>query len=332
VASPPRLRPLREALAHHPLLFEPVPPSVRANPVRSGLVVEEMVRLLRGIPRLDAVDIPELVDENHDGRPYYRTGDIRPFARVLAEQLGREAIVNKVVAHLPSADGLARWAQESVEGTIRNLVLVGGSSRYIPYPGPPVLEANRICREVLAPVGGLLGNIAIPQRTGEAHRMLAKTRSGAAFFTTQILFDSDSVSELVREYARLSQEAHLEPSAVLLSFAPIADDTDAEFVRWLGSDIPEAAERYLLGEEDEGSAASRSVKHAVEVFRSVRRRSETERWGVPLGVNVEQISQRHLLSAVEMLRAFAARIDSPAEAAPDAGTRDSSGGGSSART
>jgi 5,10-methylenetetrahydrofolate reductase len=302
-------RTLPEALAARALLFEPVPPSVRANPVKSGLHVEELLRLLRGIPRLDAVDVPELVDENHEGRPYYRTGDTRGFAKTLLDQAGLQVIVNKVVAHAPSAHALEEWFAETIARGLRHIVLVGGSSRYIPYPGPQVLEANRIGHRLLAPVGGLLGNIAIPQRTGEAHRMLAKTRAGAAFFTTQILFDADAVVDLVAEYGREAAAVDARPSAVLLSFAPLADETDAEFVRWLGADIPESAERAILSGDDDIPAASRSVRHALDVYAEVVRRLRDEPLPVPIGVNVEQVSQRHLASAIEMLRAFAARID-----------------------
>jgi hypothetical protein len=307
-------RSFADALAHRPLLFEPVPPTVRASPVRSGLQIEELVRQLRGVARLDAVNVPELVDENHDGRPYYRTGDVRGYARTLADQSGRDAIVNKVVAHLTSDAELALWVRGSVAAGLRHLVLVGGSSRYIPYPGPPVLEADRIAQALVGPAGGLLGNIAIPQRTGEASRMLAKTRAGAGFFTTQILFDAEATVRLLREYQERCRAASLVPAAVLLSFAPIADETDAEFVRWLGADIPESAEQAILN-GSEGGAASRSVHRALEVWAGVRTARDAEAWTVPIGVNVEQISQRHLASAVEMLRAFAVRIDD-AEAAP----------------
>ncbi len=301
-------RTLAESVAGHALLFEPVPPTVRANPVASGLKLEELVRLLRQFPRLDGVDIPELVDENHDGRPYYRTGDIRPFARTLGEQLDRAVVVNKVVAHLPAPGGIERWLGETLADGIANVVLVGGSSRYIPYPGPAVMEANRIAAGILGPVGGLVGNIAIPQRTGEARRMVAKTRAGARFFTTQILFDGDAVGRLLEAYDRLCREESVAPAAVLLSFAPLADETDAEFVRWLGADIPEAAEREILG-GGEGSAAVRSVRRALAVYLGLRTTARREGWTVPIGVNVEQISVRHLGSAVEMLRVFAERID-----------------------
>ncbi|MCI4355424.1 MAG: methylenetetrahydrofolate reductase, partial [Thermoplasmata archaeon] len=199
---------------------------------------------------------------------------------------------------------------------IRNMVLVGGSSRYIPYPGPSVIDADRIARDAIADSQGLLGNIAIPQRTGEAHRMLTKTRAGARFFTTQIIFDSESVLRMLREYDVLCRQSGLPPAAVVLSVAPIADEGDAEFVRWLGADIPEAAERTILN-GDESHASDRSIERALAVFREVRDGIARAGIEVSVGINVEQISQRHLGSAGEMLAAFAKVIDdAPPDAAP----------------
>ncbi len=301
-------RTLAQSLERRPLFFEPVPPSARASPTRIAGYVADLAERLSAVPRLDAADIPELVDENHDGRPYYRSGDTRAFARTISERAGIEVVVNKVVAHLPSAEALGGWARESVGRGCHHLVLVGGSSRYIPYPGPTVLEANRVVRPVLEPVGGLLGNIAIPQRTGEAHRMLGKTRAGAAFFTTQILFDAESVLKLAREYEGLCRQAGRPPAALLLSVAPLADDGDAEFVRWLGADIPESAERAILN-GDETGAAGRSVAHALKVWSEVVDGAAREGLELAFGVNVEQITQRHLGSAIDMLQAFATAID-----------------------
>ncbi|MCI4345275.1 MAG: hypothetical protein L3K07_00750 [Thermoplasmata archaeon] len=281
---------------------------MRADPVRAGLHTEALTKLLRGVPRLDAVNIPELVDENHDGRPYYRTGDPRTFARTVGEQAACDVVVNKVVAHLASTEAVSNWARETLAGGVRHVVLVGGSSRYIPYPGPTVAEADRICSAVLASAGGRLGNIAIPQRKGEAHRMLAKTRAGASFFTTQILFDPAAAVSTLREYGEIATAEGVPPAAVLLSVAPLTDEADCEFVRWLGAEIPEEAERAILNEGD-GGAALRAIQLALDVWGEVRRVATEENWSVPLGVNVEQISQRHLHSAAEMLRAFAQAID-----------------------
>jgi len=302
-------RPLAEALRAGPLFFEPVPPLARTPPSRAEERIAAVVRWVDSVPRLDAVDVPELVDENHEGQPHYRSGDPRTFALALAQRTSREVIVNKVVAHLPDIPSVERWAQETVDRGVRHVVLVGGSSRYIPYPGPSVVEADRLCRPVFSSAGGTVGNIAIPQRAGEAHRMLAKTRAGASFFTTQILFDADAVRDVLLRYDLLCRQASLPPAAVLLSVATIADDEDAEFVRWLGADLPDSAERSILG-GDERDAARRSAERALSLWEDVTQTARRERLTVPIGVNVEQISGRHLEVAGALLRDFAQRIDS----------------------
>jgi 5,10-methylenetetrahydrofolate reductase len=303
------VRALSDALREVPLFFEPVPPTARAPPARAAAAVDAIAELVAAVPRIDALDVPELVDENHEGRPLYRSADPRTFAGTLAARTGREVVVNKVVAHLASTADVERWARETVATGLRHVVLVGGTSRYIPYPGPAVAEADRICRPLFAAVGGLVGNIAIPQREGEAHRMLAKTRAGATFFTTQIVFDADATFRMIEQYDRLCRQASLAAAPVLLSFAPLVDEQDAEFVRWLGADVPEAAERAIL-EGDEGGAVERTVTRATEVWVSVRDRVRRDGVEVPIGVNVEQISARHLGHARSMVGALAERLDS----------------------
>jgi 5,10-methylenetetrahydrofolate reductase len=300
-------RPLAQALRNIPLFFEPVPPSARAKPARAATDAEAIAEMVRAIPRVDALDIPELVDENHEGRPFYRTADPREFGRTLGERTGCEVIVNKVVAHLEHPEALERWTTDTVRMGIRHVVLVGGTSRYIPYPGPAVTEANRICRPILERAGGLVGNITIPQRDGEAHRMLSKSRAGAAFFTTQIVFDADATYRMIHQYDLLCRQASLAPVPVLLSIAPLIDEQDAEFIRWLGVDIPEEAERAIL-EGNTTDAIGRAVERALTVWESVRSHAQADGVEVPLGVNVEQLSLRHLTDARAFLVAFAERF------------------------
>lgn len=315
------VRSLSEALRSSPLLFEPVPPPARTPAHRVEERTAALARLVESVPRVDGLDIPELVDENHEGQPHYRSGDLRAYARALAERTGREVILNKVVAYVPDAAALERWARETVEAGLRHAVLVGGSSRYIPYPGPPVAEADGICRPVFAAAGGSIGNIAIPQRPGEAHRMLGKTRAGAAFFTTQLLFDAEAARKVLYQYDLLCRQASIPPAAVLLSVAPIADDQDAEFVRWLGADLPESAERAILG-GDESDAARRSVEIAVSAWEEVARSARAEHLSVPIGVNVEQVSARHLEAVGDLLREIASRLDAPLPASTGAMPRE----------
>ena len=265
-----------------------------------------MARLLQSVPRVDALVIPELVDENHEGKPRYRSGDLHGFATELQAKVGRDAILNKVVAHLASVTELEQWAHDTVARGVRHSVLVGGASRYIPYPGPAVAEADRVCRPIFRAVDGQVGNIMIPQRTGEAHRMLSKTRAGASFFTTQILFDAEQIIDVVREYDLLCRQAATPPAAVVVSFAPIVDEMDVEFIRWLGADVSDAAEEAILNGRESGGGA-RSEARVLEVWDHLVRVAHDGESGVPLGVNVEQISPRHLEAAGHMVRRFAER-------------------------
>jgi 5,10-methylenetetrahydrofolate reductase len=299
-------RPLGNALQSAPLFFEPVPPVARTPAAVAEERLAALVRLIEMVPRVDAFVIPELVDENHEGKPRYRSSDLAGFATGLERRTGRAAIVNKVVAHLGSTAELEQWARESVARGVRNVVLVGGASRYIPYPGPSVVEAARISRPFFLAQQGLVGHVAIPQRRGEAHRMLSKTRAGGAFFTTQILFDTEQAIDTIREYDLLCRQAATPPSAVVVSFAPITSEMDLEFVRWLGADVSDAAEVAIL-EGAEAETAARSEARVLQVWDGIVTAARKEDIAVPLGVNVEQITPRHLEPASHLLRCLAER-------------------------
>ncbi len=279
---------------------------MRVVPSAVAARIDALASLVQSVPRTDATVVPELVDENHEGRPRYRSGDLRQFAGELAARSGRETILNKAVAYVGSEAELEQWARETVAHGVRNAVLVGGASRYIPYSGPSVTTADQLLRPIFRAAQGVIGNIAIPQRAGEAHRMLSKTRAGASFFTTQILFDAHQVIPVLRDYDLLCRQAATPPAPVVVSFAPIADEMDLEFVQWLGADLSDSAEVAIL-DGPEAETAQRSEARAFEVWDELVAAVRREELSVPLGVNVEQISPRHLEPAGRLLRRFAER-------------------------
>ncbi|MGP8078061.1 MAG: hypothetical protein ACLQD8_00760 [Thermoplasmata archaeon] len=296
-------RSLAQALPHRPLLFEPVPPSARTSPDKVEAYVRHVVSLLAAHPRVDAFVVPELVSENHNGEPRYRSGDIRRFASAVSRDSGCEAILNRVVAHVPSIPELEEWCRKTVGEGIRNVMFIGGTSRYIPYPGPSVVQANSGVLPLMKSHSGLIGNVVIPHRVDEGYRMLTKTKTGASFFTTQILFDPEPVARLIDEYGRLCRAYGVAPAAVILSVAPVADEDDLEFVRWLGAEVPERIERTLVSED--GSA---SISAALATWGGVLREAKGWEVAVPLGVNVEVVSPHHFATAVELLTAFEREI------------------------
>jgi 5,10-methylenetetrahydrofolate reductase len=309
---------LREALLDHPLLFAPVVPPLRSPAHRIADRVDETARLLQKVPRVDAVYVPELVEENHEGRPRYRSYDPAEYVVHVTSRTGHPGIVTKVVAHVESLLALSEWAERSVRRGVSNVVLVGGSSSRIPYPGPAVEQADRAVVPILEAAGGVVGNITIPHRADEATRMLRKTRAGVGFLTTQLLFEAQGIIDAVREYGRLCRENGVRPATVVLSFAPLGDEDDIEFVRWLGAHLPEEVEQALL--QDEQALSRRTVELALSVWTEVV--AATTSAGVPLGVSVEQVSARHFVSARELLSAFSgllpARPPTPAPSSPGA--------------
>ncbi len=292
-----------ERLRSFPIVLEVVPPHRRASEKAVAGLVQKVQEAVRSIPHLDAVNLPEVIEENHAGRPFYRNLDPRMFATRLNDGLRVEVIVDKVVVHVDGMAGLDAYLRESLETfRLRNFVFAGGTRATIPYPGPDVVAANARLREAVRGRAGVTcGNILIPERAGEVARLVAKTRAGCQFFTTQVLFEPEPVGSVLREYGEACAGEGLPPATVLLSFAPVADYEDVEFLAWLGATMtPETEEALLDRSGREPGRASLEV--ASSILARTRDSVAGTRHAVPLGVNVEEIAVHNLDLAVRMAK------------------------------
>jgi 5,10-methylenetetrahydrofolate reductase len=294
-------RPFADRLATFPVVLEVVPPSKRASDKAVEALVARTRKAIASLPDLDAVNLPEILEENHRGRPYYRNADPRAFAERLGNGTRLEVIVNRVVAHTPAED-LEAWLAETFERyRVRNVVLVGGANGTAAYPGPSVPDANALARRVAGPRADVaVGNILIPERSGEVDRLVRKTRAGARFFTTQVLFEPEPITTVLRGYGEACAAEGAAPATVLLSFAPVSDAHDLEFLVWLGAHVGPETRDALLGAPAGAGPAS------LDVARSIGARIAADlaasRAPVPLGVNVEEISAHNFDLAVRMAR------------------------------
>src|SRR3990170_1295463 len=297
--------PFRERLGSTPVVFEVVPPGRRVGEKTLASLVGRVRDAVRSLPHVDALNIPEVLDENHAGQPFYRNMDPQEFVEHFGPHLGVEPIVNKVVAHLPSVGSLRTWIRESVvEDGIRNFVLVGGTNSPIRYPGPSVVEANRTFRAATRRLpDATLGNITIPERDDEVERLVDKTRAGADFFTTQVLFEAEPMATVLRAYGKRCASEGLRPATVLLSFAPVSDYGDIEFLVWLGATITSATEEELLTADGRPSGRA-SIDVARILWSHLQAAARLSRPPVPLGVNIEEVSVHNLDLAIEMAREF----------------------------
>jgi 5,10-methylenetetrahydrofolate reductase len=149
---------------------------------------------------------------------------------------------------------------------------------------------------------------------GEADRMLAKTKAGCTFFTTQIIYDAEPALTTLVAYGERCVVSGIAPAPVLLSLAPLTDEADVEFVRWLGAEVPLAVEDAVLAAAEFGgtAGAEASTSRAVQVYEQIRRGVAAKAPRLLLGVNVEQISARHLPLVVPILEAIAQALPAPA--------------------
>src|SRR2546430_934810 len=192
-------RAFRKSLSATPLVLEIVPPSRRASEKAISALVDRVRDAVRTLGNLDGLNLPQVLEENHQGQPFLRNLDPRDFAERLGDDLGVDPIVNNVVAHAPSRDGFRRWVKESLEDGLRGFVLVGGTSSRVRYPGPSVLEANQILRAAAKGHPDVaLGNITIPDRENEVDRLVEKTQAGGGLFTTPGLFQAEPMAALPR--------------------------------------------------------------------------------------------------------------------------------------
>jgi 5,10-methylenetetrahydrofolate reductase len=304
---------LRQKLAHPYLpvtLFEMVPPAAS----KPGAIDETLSHAEKIRHRVDAINLPEIHDESRGQErtsKFVERVEPRVLGRRIRREVGLEVIVNRCVVY--EADQVAWLRQTEEEHGISHVVLVGGESSSIQYPGPTVMEAAR--QAVAAGLHTVFGGISIPSRLHEPERVRRKAAAGLGFFTTQVLFDSNDIVWLIQKLNGVE-------ARIFLSFAPVSHPRDIEFLRWLGADIPADLDRFLLHNglvpgtvPADASLKSGSTDHvARRTSERVLDRSLDLAQRIlmdvfdnlppdppPIGINIEHINKRNFGAAVQML-------------------------------
>lgn len=291
-------------------LYEAVPPDRNAPDGAAADRIERMARLLTD-QSVDAVNVPEIRveagDDSDRTRGELKKRDPRGFGRCVADRIGgdTDVVVNHVTVHDPPT-AQERWFEAAYdEYGIKNVVVVGGGSSGIDYPGPSVSEGVELARTVgkAGRTDPCLGGIIIPTRRrdgfDEPDRMLAKQRAGIEFFTSQVVFDPEPVTRLLGDYDDTCRAAGVDAAPVFLSFAPITGRKNARFLEQLGVDIPSDIREWILGAGDH--TARRSIRVAEHVLEEVLTAIRRENLAVPVGINVGHVMQYNVEPSEQLL-------------------------------
>ena len=295
----------------HPVIFYELLPPEHTDDVNLDAYIECAIDLLTSTPiMIDAVNIPEIREEDHDAskrtQMYVPKMDPRIFAKMLekASYNHIEVILNHCTVY-ETLKQQKLWL-ESVckQHQINLLILVGGSSSKSVYPGPSVLEMGQYIQthyknEILC------GGITIPSRRyhdqvlDEPFRLYSKGLHGLDFFTTQVIYEPISIKLLLRDYAKICQDRGVQPKRIFLSFAPISTRKDMDFLRWLGVSIPKTVEQELF--KANIGIGWRSTKVTVHIFQEILSFMVEENIQVPLGINIEHITRHNFELSLEFI-------------------------------
>ena len=282
--------------------YEILPPREKDGTLNS---YAERISSLLSQTHIDAINIPEVHEENARGlRPVknLERAEAREFGRLLQDNVGIEAIVNRVTVH-NDLDYQKSWIKETFyDYDIENLILVGGESSDIKYPGPSVNETSEyITRDLNAGrFNFFCGGITIPSRKIESVRLLKKGSNGIEFFTTQVLYDAKKIKKMLKYYGDICKENNVLPRRILLSFAPVSSKKNIDFLKWLGVEIPSQTEKRLTNKKT--SMSDESLEIASEILKGILNNNEKLGITVPIGLNVEHIMSYNFQSSINMLQ------------------------------
>ncbi len=266
-------------------MLEVTPPLKRASKENVKNTVESIATIVNEL-NIDFVNIPEIVMENHKGEPLYKNIDTRDFAILIKDATKAKVAINKVTVYSPEKE-FDKWLDDTLDNYgINHLIFVGGNKAN-GYPGISVIDANTnaINRNVK------VGNILIPNRQNELEKLISKTEKGASFFTTQILFEENIITALLLQYVKLCKEKSIKPAEIFIGVAPMRDEMDLEFIKWLGVEIPEKIEQRLKVNYSD------SINIANEIYNNASQKSN-----LPLSLNVEPLTTHNLPLAKEIIQ------------------------------
>jgi 5,10-methylenetetrahydrofolate reductase len=300
-------------------LFEMVPPAAsKPTAIEDALAEAKKIRL-----RVDAINLPEIHDETRGQErtvKFVERVQPRALGSRIRRELNLEVIVNRCVVYETEQVEWLRRTDE--EHGISHVVLVGGESNRIQYPGPGVMDVAK--QAASAGLRTTLGGISIPSRLHEPERVRRKAAAGLAFFTTQVLFDSNDIVWLIQKLNGVE-------ARIFLSFAPVSHPRDLEFLRWLGADIPADLDRFLLqnklpahshglpggpkdhveqtthaippGETEAKAPAESAFEHSLDLAQRILMDvfDNLPPDPPPIGINIEHINKRNFGAAVRML-------------------------------
>lgn len=245
------------------------------------------------------LNLPEVFDESRTGErkfPFAKKIDNLRFADIIKkEQPILAPIPYKIIPKLAPLK-FAKWVESVHRRGIRKLLLVGGESHQIQYPGYSVEEGTSYIKQYFDDIE--IGGITIFTRPHEAQRILKKIKSGVTFFCSQIIFETANLKQVISELQTLCSNENLPLPKIYISLSPASELRDIDFIKWLGVEFPSAIYVYLTEPSADVTSRCFSILERIvdELFDFIAHNN------IELGFNVEHVRYTNLQLAARLIR------------------------------
>lgn len=274
------------------LLFGITPPKASTEMERLGRITASTLERLRAADP-DGValyDIAEEQDRNPEQRPFpfLPTLDPTSYLEGHLTEWQKPSVIYRAVGKYQEPE-LAQWMRSQDVSRVMS-VLVGASSSQS-VGSTTLRRAFELRREVRPDL--LVGSVLIPERhmsRGDEHRRMAgKQESGASFFVSQILFDTNAAKNVLVDYADECEARGLTPVPVVFTLSVCGSVKTLDFLHWLGVEVPRWLQRDLRKSENTlDTSVEQAAKAAIDMVQY------SKSLGVPVGLNVESVSSRRV--------------------------------------
>lgn len=268
------------------IIFEVLPPPITWEKARIDTYCNEIVCWLQK-QNILYVGIPEIVKESRNGNsamPYVPKLDNVAFALLLKERCpSLVPLLYKITVRISKSE-FESWVHSVHIQGFQHIILVGGESKDIAYPGYTVIEACQYSKEHYPQIK--IGGITIFTRHGEVERIKEKMAAGMEYFFSQILFEATNMKLIILNLMRSCKSTGNSLPQIYVSLAQASSTKGVQFMQWLGVEFPSAV-MYYLSEEGAGNIDNHCMEIIQLLLDEIFYFIEKEK--ISLGFNIEHV-------------------------------------------
>ncbi|MBA3603530.1 MAG: hypothetical protein H0W50_07815 [Parachlamydiaceae bacterium] len=282
----------------NPIIFEIIPPPTTWDSQKVMTWVRQVCEIMQK-EKIYTLNLPEVLDETRSGKrnfPFSKKIDNVRFADIIKkEQPIFSPIPYKIIGKITPSE-FVKWVDYVHRKGIRKLLLVGGESHEIQYPGYSVGKGANYIKNYFEDIE--IGGITIFTRPREAQRIFNKMKTGITFFCSQIIFETANLKQVISELQILCANEHLPMPKIFVSLSPASEMRDIDFIKWLGVEFPSAIYTYLTEPNSDVTNRCFSILERIieELFDFMAHSN------IDLGFNVEHVRYTNLQLAVQLIQ------------------------------